>query len=175
MEFPINDQLWSIVPNLNRLKSLIVSSYADTFQSQLQTLLDRTPNLHTLTIHQDASLSLQMSLFTCTNTSVRRLNLHSSKHCFNKEECITLSYSSLGIQCEVLSSKVNNRESIINLVKNLIHLQILYVYWNDQNNVEQFQLTKNNDELVQWLKDQLPSACLVINDSYCNYHISIWV
>jgi hypothetical protein len=103
IKLPINDQFWSIVSNLNQLKTLSISSHADTFRSQLQTLLDRAPHLATLKIRQDASLPLQMSLFKYTNAAVQRLNLSECNHIFNEEECIALTHSSLGIQCEALS------------------------------------------------------------------------
>jgi hypothetical protein len=45
-----------------------------------------------------------------------------------EEECILLARSPLGVQCEALSIQVNNRESIIYLVKNMIKLRILYVF-----------------------------------------------
>ncbi|CAF1136551.1 unnamed protein product [Rotaria sordida] len=45
IKLPINDQFWSIVPSLNRLYSLTVVSYIDTFQSQLKALLNRAPRL----------------------------------------------------------------------------------------------------------------------------------
>jgi hypothetical protein len=31
------------------------------------------------------------------------------------------------------------------------------------------------DELVQWLKDRLPSTYLVNNDPYYDHDISIWI
>ena len=85
-KLPINDQFWSIVPSLNELYSLTVSSHVDTFQSQLQTLLDRAPHLRSLTVNQ--------------NASVRELDLSGCEHYLNENECRTLNYSSLGVQCE---------------------------------------------------------------------------
>jgi hypothetical protein len=186
IKFPLNDQFSSIVPSLNQLHSLTVSSYTDTNQSQLQTLLNRAPHLHELTVKQDPSLPLQMSLFTCTHISVRHLHLHDYNHCFNEEECITLSHSSLTIRCEVLSLRIKNRESIIHLVKKMTHLRVLHICCDDQNNLEQVQLPENDvkccykkteilDELVQWLKDRLLSTCSVMNGSHYNHNISIWI
>jgi hypothetical protein len=102
INFPLNDQFWSIFPNFNQLNSLTISYHADTYQSQLQTLLDRAPHLEKLVIKQVALLPLQTSIFRYTSVSVRRLNLIDCNHCFNEEECITLTRSPLGIQCEVL-------------------------------------------------------------------------
>ncbi|CAF0841534.1 unnamed protein product [Rotaria sordida] len=178
IKLPINDQFWSIVPSLNRLRSLTVSSHGDTFHSQVQTLLDRAPHLHALTINQDKSLPLEMSLFKYSKTSVRELSLDKCQHYFNEEECNLLSPSSLGVQCEVLFILVDNREFIINLVKNMVSLRILIIVWNDERNSKDLRLTNINDEyhnrktqisnqLVQWLKNHLPWTYVVV--SYSQY------
>jgi hypothetical protein len=184
IKFPINDQFWSIVPTLKQLYSLRVSSYTDTFQSQLQNLLDRAPHLYDLDIRQDESLPLQMSLFKHTNASVRTLDLKS--HQFNEEECITLNRSSLGVQCQILSIKVKNRESIIILVKNMINLRALHVQCKDVIDSGQIPLilnngesrntnTSNQDDLVQWLKDRLPLTCFISKDLDTVNRVQIWI
>lgn len=58
--------------------------------------------------------------------------MHDYNHSFNQEECFTLIRSSLGVQCEILSILVNNRESIIYLVKNMMKLRVLHIYWTDK-------------------------------------------
>lgn len=88
IQLPINDQFWSIVSDLDQLDSLTVLSHVDTFQYQLQTLLDRAAHLRMLTIKQDTLLHLQMSLFKYTSASVRQLHLEYCKHYFNEEECL---------------------------------------------------------------------------------------
>jgi hypothetical protein len=123
IKFPLNDQFWSIIPSLNRLYSLEVSFHSDTFQSQLQALLDRASRLRYLCISQDGSLPLQTSLFKYTHVSVRELYLQKYNYWFNEEECMTLCHSPLGVQCEVLFIHVKNRESILILVKNMINLR----------------------------------------------------
>ncbi|CAF3290060.1 unnamed protein product [Rotaria socialis] len=187
IRLPINDRFWSIVPNLNKLKTLTLVYYNDMFESELQAILDRAPHLTTLTIRQDASLSMQMSLFKRANASIRKLDLENYAHYFNENECLLLARSSLGIQCEVLSIRVNNHENIITLVKSMINLRILYIYQSDEmysnatfltrNNDETFpeQDQVNNNELIQWLRDHLPSTCLVIKDLYYVHNIIIWI
>ncbi|CAF4750043.1 unnamed protein product, partial [Rotaria sp. Silwood2] len=66
---------WSMVPSLKRLYSLTVSSYTDSFYSQLQFLLDQALHLQIITVRQDVSLLFQSSLFELTNTTVRKLHL----------------------------------------------------------------------------------------------------
>jgi len=186
IKLPINDQFWCIFPSLKGLYSLSVSSYADTYQSKLQVLLDRASHLDSLDINQDASLPLQTSIFKYTSASVHKLHFGFYNHCFNKEECITLSRSPLSIQCEVLCIRVNNPESIINLVKNMINLRSLNVHCDDKKNSKQLLLTNNNDEscdrnslsedeLIQWLKVRLPSMYLIVKDLKNFNHILIWI
>ncbi|CAF1339852.1 unnamed protein product [Rotaria sordida] len=153
IKFPINDKFWSVVPSLNRLCSLDVSSYADSYQLQLQTLLDRASHLETSTISQDGSLSVQLSLFKCTTTSVHRLHLDGYNHCFNKEQCITLSRSPLMVPCEVLSIEVDDPESIINLAKNMTHLRSLYVCWDDKKN--SLRLFRTTNDVESYYKNSL--------------------
>ncbi|CAF1438215.1 unnamed protein product, partial [Rotaria sordida] len=166
IKLSINDQFWSVVPTLNRLRSLAVSSHVDTCHSQLQNLLDRAPNLHHLCIHHDTTVPIQMSLFRYTNTPVRQLNLTDYNRYFNEEECIKLSHSPLGIQCEVLSIMVTNRESIIYLIKNMMNLRSLQIQCEDEKNCEDLveiekndescdEKLENKDELIEWLKDRL--------------------
>ncbi|CAF3761939.1 unnamed protein product [Rotaria sp. Silwood1] len=187
IKLPINDRFWSIVPSLNRLKSLTVVSYIDTFQSQLKALLDQASCLRRLCIIQDASLHSQMLLFRCTNPSIRQLDLRDYNHYFNKEECIRLSHSSLGSQCQVLSIMINNRQSIIYFVKKIINLRSLNVRCEDGKCHEQLALVKNDndkyldkkmqnkDDLIQWLKDHLPSTCLIVRNPDLVKYILIWI
>ncbi|CAF1344964.1 unnamed protein product [Adineta steineri] len=56
IEIPINDRFWSIVPNLNQLKFLTVSSYVGRFQEQLQALFDLALNLRCISVYQDEPL-----------------------------------------------------------------------------------------------------------------------
>ncbi|CAF3981790.1 unnamed protein product [Rotaria sordida] len=187
IRLPINDQFWSIVPSLERLSSLNISYHTDHFQSQLQALLDRAPHLRYLCIDQDQSLPLQISLFKYTNKSVRELNLQNYNYSFDEEECMRLCHSPLGIQCQILFIHVKNRQSIIILVKNMINLQVLHIKCNDEmfnkqstsneNNNEQFydENIENKDDLIQWLKDHLPSTCLVVKDLHSTSLIRIWI
>ncbi|CAF3310963.1 unnamed protein product [Rotaria sp. Silwood2] len=175
IKLPINNQFWSIVPSLNRLRSLTVSSHADAFQCQLQTLLDQALHLYTLTIRQDTALPLQISLFKYINTSVRRFDLYDCNYCFNEEECTTLSRSLLGTQCEVLSIRVKNRESIVHLVKNMLNLRTLIVECIDTKCHQRSILTKNNDDIIQWLKSRLSLKYLIVRDSETDNGILIWI
>ncbi|CAF4958302.1 unnamed protein product [Rotaria sp. Silwood1] len=171
IQLPIPDEFWSVVPSLDKLTSLTVSSYTDTFQSQLQTLLDRAQNVHNLQIRQKESLPLQISLFQYTNSSVCQLNL---------QDCLRLCHSSFGIQCKVLMIQVKNRQSISILVNNMNHLQALHVECKDDQYSKQLLSGENvdesnKDELIQWLIDHFPSCYFIVRDSNSLNCIQIWI
>ncbi|CAF5057467.1 unnamed protein product, partial [Rotaria sp. Silwood1] len=133
-----------------------------------------------------ASLPIQMSLFKYTNTSVRQLNLTDYSRYFNEEECIKLSHSPLGIQCEVLSIMVIYRESIIYMIKNMINLRSLQIQCEDEKNCEDLaeiekndgscdEKLENKDELIEWLKDRLSVTCLIKRNADWTNIILIWI
>ncbi|CAF1322097.1 unnamed protein product [Rotaria sordida] len=187
IKLPLNDQFWSIVPSVNILETLIVYSHADSFQYQLQVLLDRAPNLRCLDIRQDESLSLQMSLFQYRTSSVRQLDFRGYNYYFNEEECIRLCHSSLCIQCGVLFIRIKSRHSTIYLVKNMINLRSLHVKRDDEEYHKRLAISKNNndkyrdgnveneEELIDWLKDRLPSTCLFSKNAHFPSDIVIWI
>ena len=175
IQLPINEQFWTIVPSLNRLESLRISYHHDSFQSQLQTLLDRAPQLRCLGFIQDASLFLQISLFKYTSASIRELHLQNCSHYFTEAECIMLAHSPLGKQCEKLSILVNNRQNIITIIQNMIHLRVLIAKCEHDKNRHQLSLTENDDKLIQWLRDRLPSMCSITTNSIFSSEIRIWI
>ncbi|CAF1215750.1 unnamed protein product [Rotaria sordida] len=180
INLPINDQFWSIVSNFNRLKSLKILFHTNAFQSQVQALLNRTPHLVRLSINQHESIPLQTSLFKYRNLSIHELDLRNINHYFNEEDCITLSRSPLGVQCEKLSILIYNRESIISLIENMLKLRALNVRCKNEKYIEQSKLNEDNDveyfdENIQWLKDHLSSTCTVVRDPKLTCNILIWI
>ena len=96
--------------------------------------------------------------------------------CFDEDQCLQLIQSSLVIQCQTLSIVVQNRICIIHLFNNLYHLQALNVrcqddLWTKQNQRE----NRINDQLVEWLRQQLPSTCIIERDNICVHQISLWI
>ena len=83
LRLPLDHRFWLVIPNLNRLQSLSISDYNDKYQLQLQTLLDRSPHLRTLSLQQDSSSPFQLSSFSYTNQSIRQLNLLEYYYYFN--------------------------------------------------------------------------------------------
>jgi hypothetical protein len=173
INLPINDQFWSIVPNFKRLKSLTIYFHANVFHFQVQALLDRATRLHSLSISQHESIPLQSSIFKYRNASIRELNLRHINHYFNEDDCIQLSRSPLGVQCEVLSILVHNYESIITLVKHMPQIRSLNV--RSQNEQYTTFIDDNNDECIQWLKNHLPPTSVVIRDPKQACDILIWI
>ncbi|CAF0832893.1 unnamed protein product [Adineta steineri] len=174
----ISDPFWAIIPSLNQLKSLKIYSYVDIFQNQLQALFDLAPNLHSVTISEDQSSSSYMSIFKSKYTSLRNLSLldytQDCIHCFNEDECVALTRSSLNVQCKVLSISVTNRENIIYLIENMCNLHLLIVKCKDDKYFKTSPAMENNDELIQWVKDRLPSTCSIARDYDDSWVIRIW-
>jgi len=103
--FPINDYFYSVIPKLDLLISLNVSLFHSDDSSNFQVLLDRTPHLYALTLTN--WFSIGEILTKITSHSIRRLDFQHNNSSnngpwFDSEQCINLSHSSLGIQCEVL-------------------------------------------------------------------------
>jgi hypothetical protein len=134
--FPLADQFLSVLPRLDQLISLNVSSDseidADIALSQLQILINRAPRLYLLTIgHWDSSIIQHLPSYLTSN-SIRRLDLQSYHYlkrdrCFNNEQLATFLRSSLAKQCEVLQIVVDNQSSIDDLINGMANLQALKV------------------------------------------------
>ena len=187
MRFPVEDQFRTVVPSLKKLHSLNISSHNDTFQSQLQALLDDASCLKRLQISQDKQLPLQTSLFKYTSTSVHQLTLKYYGHFFNEKECVTLSHSPLGRQCKVLFIHVKNHESIPILIQNMNNLRALYVNCENikdpiqipplmnYNRSEDVATTSYREEIIKWLNDRLLFKCLFGKDLDSLNYIRIWI
>ncbi|CAF3765429.1 unnamed protein product [Rotaria socialis] len=182
---PFNDQFLLVVSTLDRLTSLCISvnnhKKPDNILSQMQMLLDRAPNLLSLSIASWSSSSLPVPLMENTSESVRQLNLQgyaSGKNwCyFDDEQCHQLSQSPLGIQCETLSIKVKNRRNILYIVNNMPNLRALNVRCEDdlwKNPTDTLLLVK--DELTEWLQDYLPFSSIIMRDTCHPHTIRLWI
>ena len=149
LKFPLNEQFFSIVSNFNRLTSLFVhvdeKKRLDNIQSELQLILDRPSSLYSLSFGSwsPSNSHLPLKEFICA--SVRQLYLREEhiyyssnvRPSFDEEQCIELSRSLLGIQCETLSIKVKKPSNILDLVNNMPNLRALNVIcegddWREQ-------------------------------------------
>jgi hypothetical protein len=103
--------------------------------------------------------STQMPPFEYSNTSILELGLQDVDRCYYTEQCATLSRSSLGIQCEILSTAVENRTNVIDLINTMANLRALNIVCRDDTwKEDNTQSSSTGDELVQWLQQRLPST-----------------
>ncbi|CAF5146539.1 unnamed protein product [Rotaria sp. Silwood1] len=181
--FPMDVNFWPVIPRLDHLKSLIVSitdcvQKLDT-ECQLQTILDRTHRLYTLKFEYWPETFIDMPPFNYSSNSVRRLDLQNIDRPYNHRQCIILSRSSLGKQCEVLSITVKYRKSILYLLRKMTNLRALNFVsqedpWTDRNK-DSSSLSdeddRTDDELIAWLKDCLPSTYTITR---CTEQIIQW-
>jgi hypothetical protein len=172
---PINDYFWSIVPKLERLTLLDVLSndYNENYEIQLETLLDRAPHIFVLRLRNWSSTVLQMLLIQKKIFSISQLDLMWCNKWYNHEECLLLSQLLLDIQCKVLLIDVQNRRSILVLVQKMNNLQALNIRcqddkWNNRS-------ISIEDELVEWLRQNLPSSWTITRDYYPVCCIRLWI
>jgi hypothetical protein len=165
IDIPLDENFWCCIPNFDQLTSLIISYDDDdnidsaNFE-QVQLLLDRAPRLNSIGFQFSSLVSMQCLPIKFTSQSIRRLDFQKIDQFFDDQQCLLLSQSSLGIQCEILSILVQNRTNIINLLNTMINLRVLNVYSQDD---------QNNDELIQWLKHHLPSTCIISRNKKHTY------
>jgi hypothetical protein len=168
LTLPFDNLFFSIIPNFDHLLSLGLY-LSNNYPFQLQFLLDKTPRLVELEFLSWSTK--EMPPFNVTSTSIRRLNLLGRdefryRHRFDRQQCITLSKSSLAIQCQVLRIEVESPLGIIELVPNLINLRTLHVYYQNDSR-------GHRPEFLEWLKRCLPSTLTVIRKSYGYFIIQL--
>lgn len=169
LTLPFHNRLWSLIPRLNQLTSLDVRLNNKLAYYYLQTLLDHTSRLYSLTFRCLQNISLV--LFHLKNSSIRRLDFISMSTLpighFNSFECDLLGKSSLGQQCNILLIKVQNRLNIIQLIEIMSNLRSLIIQCEDDN--------LGNNELIQWLHEHLPSTYSINRDLNEPSKIRLWI
>ncbi len=183
LSLPFNEQFLFVVVRLDQLNSLCISinnnKKTEHIQGQLQILLDRASCLDSLSFGSwSSSASLQVPLMENTSRTILKLNFQGytcgkNWRYFDEEQCIQLSHSSLGRQCETLLIKVKTRKNILDLINRMSNLRALNVrceddHWTNQNNTTE-------DDLVDWLRDCLPSSFLITRDTYHIHDIRLWI
>jgi hypothetical protein len=148
-------------------------SYTEPYNSyalfQLQTLLERAPKLHTLTVQ--SSIDSLLPLLECTSQSIVKLDLQNCYEYFNHSNCATLFLSSLGKQCQFLEIKVDDRMNILQLVKEIPQLQAL----NIQYPPDKYKTDVSSSTVISWLQYHLPSTCTITRHSTQLNKIQIWI
>ena len=171
VKLPVDDHFWSIIPKFHQLNSLVVSVNDDIkAQSQLRVLLEQAPYINSLCLSTCSTFLPQMLPFEYINVPIRRLDLRGYSQYFNDKQCTTLSCSLLGTQCEILFIKIKSHRMLLDFLNNMINLRTLNVQCEDDS----FDGIKE-DELVVWLKKQLPSSCMISRDPVFSTDIRIWI
>lgn len=177
--FPFNDNIWLIIPNFKRLKSLEILSniHSNEFDQSiihLRKILEQSINLYSLTI--DYLIISQLSILKLLNNkSIRRLDLMMNDGHFYGSECISLIESFLGNQCEVLLINIENRSIIFDLIKHFSKLRALIIQCQDDQWDDSNESFLNEDELIQWLTYHLPPNCSISRDENEISAIQLWI
>jgi hypothetical protein len=160
LDLPVNEHFWSIIPNTNQLISLNIERFNNgKAYFQLQSLLNQSPNLHSLTF---TSPYFSPKLFFQLKCSIiRQLNLFECNHYFTKQQCLALINSSFTHQCEILRIKIKKRSDILQLINKIKSLRTIIFHCED-------------NQLIDWLSQHLPSTYLISEDSK-NSIIRIWI
>jgi hypothetical protein len=179
MTLPFCDRFLSILPRLEHVTSLYVSSNSETntdlVLSQLQTLIDRTPRLYSLSIGGWSSSIVQEIPLKITSNSIRQLDFQSSHYpsrdrCFSTQQCAAFLSSPLAIQCEVLLIVVDSRRNIFELLNRMPNLRALKVECQlDRSNYTEPSLRL----LGQWMRSGYSRA--FIDDLSRNEIIRVWI
>ncbi len=185
LSFLLSNQFSSIVCRLNQLTSLCVivdRNYKfDNIRIPLQLLLDQTPHLRSLSFHMWLPCSSLVPLIKTTSVLVCKLGLQeyfydNEWHCYDAEQCLELSHSPLCKQCRTLLIKVKNRRNILDLVNIMPNLQALNVRCEDDRWAKGNIIDSSvDDELLTWLREQLPSTCTITRDTYLIHDIRLWI
>jgi hypothetical protein len=120
--------------------------------NQLQVLISRAPRLLSLTFRYRKFSST--ILFQITSISIRQLYL-SFDRTYDSAYCLGLISSPLGRQCELLSIRVKDRTSVLDLLNTMPQLRALCVRCDDDewNVGRSLPLVRPpRDEFVDWLQ-----------------------
>jgi hypothetical protein len=172
LTIPFDDSFWLIVPTLDRLKSLNIvlnsEMYSNDMQSKLQSLIDRSSNLRSLTYFSWSNQNIFP--FEIKNSSIRQLDLRSPNLVYDYLHCIELSRSSIGQQCQVLLINVEQRTNIMYLINHMNNLRALIVECP-----KTLQTSKKDENLIEWLQQNLPPTCVILNTNKTDDNIRLWI
>ncbi|CAF3778536.1 unnamed protein product [Rotaria sp. Silwood1] len=172
LKLPFDVNFWTIIPRLDNLTSLEVIQTQENIrsESQLKELLNRAPRLDFLSV--DAISFLLLAQLNITHVSLRRIQLKPyrsrTNRYLNAAQCSILARSLLGLQCEVLVIRIENRQIILDLIHTMYNLRALTFECQDDNS-----LVHSNDELVEWLRNSLPETYSVTR--HRSRLVGIWI
>ena len=159
----IDNHIQLIVPNLNRITSLVVHIHVDWILPSLRSLIDQVPRLDSLRLICGGSW---ISMVELKDKSIRRVDLREYKHYFNRKDISTL----FGIQCEILCIKIETRDLLFDLITNVKNLRTL----NIQSKDDSFCVGEE-DDFILWLKSHMPTTYSISRDSLFHSDVHIWM
>lgn len=174
IKLPLGDHFWSTIPNFDPVNYLTVSFNDDieNCRIQLQILLSQMPHLSSLSINESPFLALQLLTFERKHKSGYLLNLSVPNSYYDHDQCKTLISLPFLRQRKSLVMAVENRFCIIDHVQKMIRLQALNILCQDDQ--WKPEMNPNEDELLHWLREQLPPSCTIRR--YSPYQmIGIWI
>ena len=177
MDFSFYDYLWFISPIVNRLTSIVIKfPQNDSFRNpliELENIINDAIHLYSLTfLNYPETYHFPLNV---THSSIRRLDYKQCSRHFNRSECIAFSHSLIGIQCEVLFINIICRKDIMEFVKSMINLRMLYVRYLYEMNSEADRLSLIDNDLVQSLKEELPSTRTINTNANNTNSIQLWI
>ena len=168
-------------PLINRLTSMSLVLFDNTWFDQLQTFVDHSPHLYSLTIV--FMLILHKEIFQLQSSSIRRLSVYCQSLSYGKfkdfsaYECQLLANSLLGQRCEVLSIVLQSRFVLLDLLKTMTQLRSINVEFHDDTWQSWYPLyaPRKVDEHLKWLQNELPSSYSIRRNSKKASFIQIWI
>ena len=170
VELPFDFLFLSAVRTFSNLRSFVMNDFSEDDGYELQDILDCSPCLEELAFCSWTTLT--MPPYRLSSSSIHRLDLNGCDELnewdsYTSEQCLELTRSPLGRQCRVLTIRVEEFRSIFILVSMMFHFRTLHL---------QFELDRpfTDDDLVQGLREGLPSKWHVTRDSYRSILIQSW-
>jgi hypothetical protein len=162
--FPLSS-LEPLFSTFGQLIALYVIGYTDNDQSDLPALFDHAPRLSSLKFNTYCYSQLSLK-----NSSIRRFSFQGTNEIFGVQQCVEFCRSSLFQQCEVLQIAIDTREIVLDFFEKLPNLRSLSFTCQDDEWTEN---RGRQDELMEWLKDHLPSNCWITRPQF--RLIRIWI
>jgi hypothetical protein len=150
---------------LNQLISLNVTVRDTLAYHHLQIILDQSSQLNSLKFR--CLQESRTGIFQLTSSTIRRLDLTEAHRyyikSFNQTDCYQLINSSIGRRCEILLIHIENQTSILDFIERMSNLQVLIFGCSDTRQIDGKYLSTNQN-VVQWLQNNLPSTCSITRD-----------
>jgi len=176
---PYNQNLSLLIQQSNYLTSLDVSKPNDMSNQQsfeqLQQIIDHTNDLQSLKF---SSWSDDVGILTpvrIRTRQIKRVHLYGYNRWFNDQDCFELAQSTLGQCCQILFIKVQNRSSIIQLIKSMSNLRSLICQVKDKDDHWQYNSTCITDSFIQRLCEDLDGNHSIERDQRYKHSIRIWI